>query len=267
MNPQPPEARPGPELRPPPPSDEVPVLEAQHIAKRFGPTRALVDVSLKAWSGRVTALLGDNGAGKSTLIKVLSGVYTPDKGELRFRGKKVVLDGPDAARALGIATCYQDLAVCELLSVTRNVVLGQEPMRGFWKFRLYDARAAERIADAALKGLGFRLGRSLSARAATLSGGEKQSLAIARAMFFGSACLILDEPTAALAVRQASRVLEHIDKARAAGHAVILITHNFSHALSVADHIVVLARGRVAGSFNRSEVEHDQLARLVARMS
>jgi simple sugar transport system ATP-binding protein len=246
---------------------QVPLLEAIHIAKYFGPTRALIDVSLRAWSGKVTALLGDNGAGKSTLIKILSGVYRPDRGELRFNGEPVHLARPKDARALGIATCYQDLAVCELLSIVRNVVLGQEPTRGIWKLRWFDAKAAERIANEALTTLGFRIGRSLSARAATLSGGEKQSLAIARAMFFGSSCLILDEPTAALAVRQASKVLEHIDAARRAGHAVILITHNFRHALSVADHVVVLARGRVRGSFASSDIDYEQLTELVARVS
>jgi simple sugar transport system ATP-binding protein len=249
------------------PNDAAAVLEAVHIAKYFGPTTALSDVSLKAWAGRVTALLGDNGAGKSTLIKILSGVHKPDKGELRFKGQPVVLAGPHDARKLGIATCYQDLAVCELLSVVRNIVLGQEPTRGVWKLRWYDAKAAEKMAAEALSGLGVRLGRSLASRAATLSGGEKQSLAIARAMFFGSSCLILDEPTAALAVRQASKVLEHIDRARKSGHAVILITHNFAHALSIADHIVVLARGRVVGSFARDEIEHNDLIELVGRAS
>lgn len=247
------------------PEEAEPVLEAVNIAKYFGATTALSDVSLKAWAGKVTVLFGDNGAGKSTLIKILSGVYRPDAGELRFRGKKVTLNGPDEARALGIATCYQDLAVCELLSVTRNIVLGQEPTKGFWKFRIYDAKAADRLAREALNGLGVKLRGSLRSRAATLSGGQKQSLAIARAMYFGSSCLILDEPTAALAVRQATRVIEHIDRARQMGNAVILITHNFNHALAIADHLAVFARGRVIGSFERGEATIQTLTELVSR--
>lgn len=245
--------------------DATPVLEAVNIAKYFGATTALSDVSLKAWAGKVTVLLGDNGAGKSTLIKILSGVYRPDAGELRFKGRKVTLSGPNEARALGIATCYQDLAVCDLLSVTRNIVLGQEPTKGFWRFRIYDAKAADRLAKEALDGLGVKLRGSLRSRAATLSGGQKQSLAIARAMYFGSSCLILDEPTAALAVRQATRVIEHIDRARQMGNAVILITHNFNHALEIADHLVVFARGRVIGSFQRGEVNLQGLTELVSR--
>ena len=248
-------------------ASDIPVLEAIHVAKFFGPTTALADVSLRAWAGKVTALLGDNGAGKSTLIKTLSGVFRPDKGELRFKGRPITLKNPQDARGLGIATCYQDLAVCDLLSVARNVVLGQEPLKGIGPFKWLDSRKADEIADQALKSLGFRLGRSLHVRAATLSGGEKQSLAIARAVFFGSACLILDEPTAALAHRQATRVLEHIDAARRSGHAVIFITHNYRHAMAIADHFVVLVRGRVVGQFDRGEIDLDELTELVARES
>jgi simple sugar transport system ATP-binding protein len=243
-----------------------PVFEAISISKFFGPTTALVDVSLTARAGRIVALLGDNGAGKSTLIKILSGVFPPDSGELRFRGERVRFRNPNQARARGIATCYQDLAVCELLSVTRNVVLGREPQRGFGPFRFFDVATADRMTREALAKLGVRFERALDERGANLSGGERQSLAIARAMFFGSTCLILDEPTSALAVRQASTVLEHIAMARDAGAAVILITHNFRHALSVADDVVVLAQGRVAGSFLRNETDLEQLTELVANV-
>jgi simple sugar transport system ATP-binding protein len=213
------------------------------------------------------ALLGDNGAGKSTLIKIFSGVFPPDAGEIRFLGEPVRFRSPNEARARGIATCYQDLAVCELLSVTRNVVLGREPQRGFGPFRFFDVGRADRMTREALSQLGVRFERNLDERGANLSGGERQSLAIARAMFFGSTCLILDEPTSALAVRQASTVLEHIALARDAGAAVVLITHNFRHALSVADDIVVLAQGRVAGSFLRSETDLERLTELVANVA
>jgi simple sugar transport system ATP-binding protein len=244
----------------------TPVFEAIDISKHFGPTTALVGVSLTARAGRIVALLGDNGAGKSTLIKILSGVFPPDRGVLRFRGEPVRFRDPNDARARGIATCYQDLAVCELLSVTRNVVLGREPQRGVGPFRFFDVATADRMTREALAKLGVRFERALDERGANLSGGERQSLAIARAMFFGSTCLILDEPTSALAVRQASTVLEHIALARDAGAAVILITHNFRHALSVADDIVVLAQGRVAGTFLRNETDLEQLTELVANV-
>jgi simple sugar transport system ATP-binding protein len=244
---------------------DAPVLEAIHVSKHFGATTALVDVSIEARAGRIVALLGDNGAGKSTLIKIFSGVFPQDSGDLRFMGAPVRFDNPNEARVRGIATCYQDLAVCELLSVTRNVVLGREPLRGLGPFRFLDMKAADRITREALARLGVRFERGLDERGANLSGGERQSLAIARAMFFGSTCLILDEPTSALAVRQAATVLDHIAAARDAGAAVILITHNFRHALSVADDIVVLAQGRVVGTFARSDIELERLTELVAK--
>jgi len=249
------------------PAGTVPVMEAVSLSKAFGATTALVDVSLKAYAGRILALLGDNGAGKSTLIKILSGVFPPDRGELRFRGERVIFTDPAQARALGIATVFQDLAVCELLSITRNIVLGREPRKGFGPFQLLDMRRAEEMARSALQQLGVRWERSLEERGINISGGERQSLAIARAMFFGSSLLILDEPTSALAVRQAGKVLDHIVTARDQGQAVILITHNFRHALSVADDITVLAQGRAIGHFRRDEIELDDLTELVARVA
>ena len=249
------------------PDGAVPVMEAIGISKGFGATTALVDVSLKAYSGRILALLGDNGAGKSTLIKILSGVFPPDRGELRFNGEPVRFSSPAEARARGIATVFQDLAVCELLSVTRNVVLGREPQKGLGPFKWFDLRRADDMARSALHRLGVRWERGLDERGINISGGERQSLAIARAMFFGSSLLILDEPTSALAVRQAGRVLDHITHARDQGQAVILITHNFRHALSVADDLTVLAQGRVAANFRRDEIELDDLTDLVARVA
>ena len=248
------------------PPDAVPIIEAAKISKAFGPTTALVDVSLKAYPGRILALLGDNGAGKSTLIKILCGVFPPDRGELRFRGKPVTFTNPAQARKVGIATVFQDLAVCELLSITRNVVLGREPEKGFGPFRWLDLRRAEGMTRSAFNQLGVRWERRFDERGVNISGGERQSLAIARAMFFGSSLLILDEPTSALAVRQAARVLDHIARARDQGQAIILITHNFLHALSVADDLTVLVQGRVAAHFRRDEIELDALTDLVARV-
>jgi simple sugar transport system ATP-binding protein len=241
-------------------------MEARKISKAFGATTALVEVSLKAYAGRVLALLGDNGAGKSTLIKILSGVFPPDQGELLFEGEPVIFASPAEARERGIATVFQDLAVCELLSVTRNVVLGREPTKGFGPFRWLDMKRADAMARSALLQLGVRWERGLDERGVNISGGERQSLAIARAMFFGSSLLILDEPTSALAVRQAGRVLDHIVQARDQGQAVILITHNFHHALSVADDLTVLAQGKVAANYRRDEIDLEALTDLVARI-
>jgi simple sugar transport system ATP-binding protein len=249
------------------PDGAVPVMEAINISKAFGATTALVDVSLRSYAGRVLALLGDNGAGKSTLIKILSGVFPPDHGELRFRGAPVRFLNPAEARQLGIATVFQDLAVCELLSVTRNVVLGREPLKGVGPFKWLDMKRADEMARSALLRLGVRWERGLDERGVNISGGERQSLAIARAMFFGSSLLVLDEPTSALAVRQAGKVLDHILEARDQGQAVILITHNFRHALSVADDLTVLAQGKVAAHFRRDEIDLDELTDLVARIA
>jgi ribose/xylose/arabinose/galactoside ABC-type transport system permease subunit/ABC-type branched-subunit amino acid transport system ATPase component len=251
----------------PVPPDAVPIIEAIKVSKAFGPTTALVDASLKAYAGRILALLGDNGAGKSTLIKILSGVFPPDRGELRFRGDLVTFTNPAHARQLGIATVFQDLAVCELLSITRNVVLGREPQKGFGPFRWFDLKRAEEMTRLAFNQLGVRWERDFHERGVNISGGERQSLAIARAMFFGSSLLILDEPTSALAVRQAARLLDHIARARDQGQAIILITHNFLHALSVADDLTVLVQGRVAAHFRRDEIELEELTDLVARVS
>jgi len=249
------------------PDGAVPVMEAINISKAFGATTALVDVSLRSYAGRVLALLGDNGAGKSTLIKILSGVFPPDRGELRFRGAPVRFLNPAEARQLGIATVFQDLAVCELLSVTRNVVLGREPLKGVGPFKWLDMKRADEMARSALLRLGVRWERGLDERGVNISGGERQSLAIARAMFFGSSLLVLDEPTSALAVRQAGKVLDHILEARDQGQAVILITHNFRHALSVADDLTVLAQGKVAAHFRRDEIDLDELTDLVASIA
>jgi simple sugar transport system ATP-binding protein len=249
------------------PPARVPVLETHGVSKYFGGVEALHDVSMRAFAGRVLALLGDNGAGKSTLIKILSGVIKPSGGEIFMQGHRVSFDNPSQARELGISTVFQDLAVCNLLSVSRNIVLGREPMKSLGPFRWFDRKKADQLAELALQKLGVHLDHDLNEPAASLSGGQRQSLAIARAVLFGSSCLILDEPTSALAVRQATNVLVHVRAAADAGQAVILITHNFSHALSVADDIVVLGRGRIASTFAKDEINLEQLTALVAKAS
>ena len=243
----------------------VPALAGQNITKTFGPVTALANVTFSAHYHRVLALLGDNGAGKTTLIKILSGVLQPDSGELLMDGAITHFRNPADARRSGIATVFQDLAVCDLLSITRNIVLGNEPRIRFGPLSFYNAAEADRIAHEALDRLGARMDRELSSYARTLSGGQRQALAIARAMYYGSKCLILDEPTASLAARQANGVLNHVRAAADAGQAVILITHNYPQALSVADDIVILSHGAIAGSFHAGEVTAEDVMTLVAR--
>jgi simple sugar transport system ATP-binding protein len=249
----------------PAPPTSVPVVAVRGVTKQFQSVLALRDITLEAYAGRVLALLGDNGAGKSTLIKILSGVHQPTSGTVEVNGVATVLGDPHVARELGISTVFQDLAVCELLSISRNVVLGNEPRRRLGPLHWLDTRAAERIARDALATLGVELHRDMSDPAGTLSGGQRQAIAIARAIYYGSRCLILDEPTAALAVRQTEQVLDQVRRARDAGQAVILITHNLEQALAVADSAVVLARGRVVGSFDRPASQAAEITHLVMK--
>jgi simple sugar transport system ATP-binding protein len=244
---------------------QVAALSGRNITKTFGPVTALDNVSFSAQYGRVLALLGDNGAGKTTLIKILCGVLQPDSGDLLMDGVVIRFGTPAEARRSGIATVFQDLAVCDLLSITRNIVLGNEPRVRVGPLSLYNAKEADRIAQEALDRLGARMDRELSSYARTLSGGQRQALAIARAMYYGSRCLILDEPTASLAARQATGVLTHVRSAADAGQAVILITHNYPQALSVADDILILAHGSIAGTFRKGEVTAEDVMSLVAR--
>jgi simple sugar transport system ATP-binding protein len=245
---------------------QTPVLATEGVSKSFGPVRALTEVSFQALPGRVVALVGDNGAGKTTLIKILSGVYRPTAGRLLMEGEEVRFNGAAEARTRGIATVFQDLAVCDLLSISRNIVLGNEPLLRIGPLKFYDRKAADQIAMDALGTLGVQLNAELSDYGATLSGGQRQALAIARAIHYGSRCLILDEPTASLAARQTQHVLDLIRRAAKDGQAVILVTHNFVHALKAADDVVALAHGRVVGRFLASEVSIPELVDLVSRV-
>jgi simple sugar transport system ATP-binding protein len=238
----------------------TPAIEARSISKRFGQVEALRDVSLTANAGEVTCLLGDNGAGKSTLIKILSGVFPPDSGSLRVGGSGVSLESPRRALDAGVSTVFQDLATIPLMSIVRNFFLGREPLR---RSGLVDWDVAERTARAALGEMGIAL-RDGSQPVGTLSGGERQSVAIARALHFGASVLILDEPTSALGVREAANALRHVQTASERGIAVILITHNVTHAYAVGDRFVVLDRGTVAAESARSEVTSDELQHLMA---
>jgi simple sugar transport system ATP-binding protein len=243
-------------------SPDVPVLEARGVSKFFGRVIALKDVSLSVKAGEVNCLLGDNGAGKSSLIKTLSGVYRPDEGSLYMDGQPVTLSSPRAAQARGIATVFQDLAVLPLMSISRNFFLGNEPTKGAGPFRRFDMGYADRISREHMHEIGIDV-RDTAQLVGTLSGGERQTLAIARAEYFGARVLILDEPTSALGVKQAAIVLRHIVRARARGLAVIFITHNVQHALPVGDKFTILSHGESLGVFKRGEVGINELLGLM----
>jgi simple sugar transport system ATP-binding protein len=241
----------------------APALEVHAISKYFGSVNALEEISLAVNAGEVTCVLGDNGAGKSTLIKILSGVHTPDKGEVRFEGEPVSFAGPRDARARGIATVFQDLATVPLMSVWRNFFLGNEPTHGWGPLQRMDIRGAQRIMRDEMAKMGIDV-RDPDQTVGTLSGGERQAMAIARAVYFGAKVLILDEPTSALGVRQSGIVLKYIIQAREMGRAVIFITHNPHHAYPVGDRFVLLKRGRMLGSYLKSDTSIAELTTLMA---
>jgi simple sugar transport system ATP-binding protein len=241
----------------------APVLEGKNLSKYFGRVVALDGVSIAVRPGQIVCLLGDNGAGKSTLIKMLSGVYRPDAGELCVDGKKVVIESPRQALRLGIATVYQDLALFPLMSITRNFIVGLEPAVGSGVFRRINWGRANDAAVQAMDDIGIDV-RDPAQTVGTLSGGERQALAIARAEYRGARVLILDEPTSALGVKQAAVVLRHIVRTRARGIGVIFITHNPNHALPVGDEFIVLSHGREFGRFDRAHADELTLSRMMA---
>ncbi len=208
-------------------------------------------------------MLGDNGAGKSTFIKILAGVHQHDEGQLLLEGEEVTFSSPRAALAAGIATVYQDLAMVPLMSVWRNFFLGAEPTRGFGPFRQIDIEKAKQIAKEQLAEMGIDI-RDTEQPVGTLSGGERQSVAIARASYFGARVLILDEPTSALGVKQSGVVLRRIVEARDRGLAVIFITHNPNHAYPVGDRFVILNRGHSMGNFAKEDISQAELTQMMA---
>jgi simple sugar transport system ATP-binding protein len=240
-----------------------PLIEVQGLGKSFGNIIALHDVSMSVYPSEVMCLLGDNGAGKSTLIKILSGVHPPSEGRYLFEGQEVHFTSPRDALALGIATVYQDLAMIPLLSISRNFFLGSEPTRGRGPFRRFDIRTADRITRDEMAKMGIQL-RDTAQPVGTLSGGERQSVAIARAVYFGAKVLILDEPTAALGVKEAGVVLRYIAQARARGLGVIFITHNVHHAYPIGDRFTLLNRGRSYGTFRKAEISREEVVSMMA---
>jgi simple sugar transport system ATP-binding protein len=240
-----------------------PILAGERVGMRFGHVVALDDVSLDVRAGRVTCLLGDNGAGKSTLIRILSGVHVPTTGRILVEGAPAAFGSPRAALACGVATVHQDLALIPLMSVWRNFFLGREPTRGAGPFRRLDVERCREITREEVARLGVAIDDP-DRTVGTLSGGERQSVAIARAVHAGARVLILDEPTAALGVKQVAVVLRTIAAVRDRGVGVLLVTHNPAHAHAAGDRFVVLRRGRVAGTHERGDLGVDQLARAMA---
>ncbi|MEW9551576.1 ATP-binding cassette domain-containing protein [Nonomuraea sp. NPDC050783] len=235
------------------------ILETRRIGKTFGSVLALREVSMGVAAGQVLCVLGDNGAGKSTLIKILAGVHRHDAGTLLVDGEEVRLSSPRDALDRGIATVYQDLAMIPLMSVWRNFFLGSEPRRGL----AFDVSRARRVAREELRAMGIDI-RDVDQPVGTLSGGERQSVAIARAVYFGARVLILDEPTSALGVKQAGVVLRYIARARDRGLAVIFITHNPHHAYPVGDRFLLLNRGTSVGEYARADITPQELTALMA---
>ncbi len=242
-------------------TETVPLLEVQDVSKYFGSVIALKDISMKVYAGQVMCLLGDNGAGKSTLIKILSGVHRPSQGLYLVDGKEVQFSSPRDALSAGIATVFQDLAMIPLMGISRNFFLGSEPTTGWGPFKRFNVKHADSVTREELLKMGIRV-RDTGQPVGTLSGGERQSVAIARAVYFGAKVLILDEPTAALGVKEAGIVLRYIAQARARGLGVIFITHNPHHAYPIGDYFTLLNRGRSLGTFAKSEISREELKSL-----
>jgi simple sugar transport system ATP-binding protein len=240
-----------------------PILEVRGVTKMFGSVIALSDVSARVYPGEVTCLLGDNGAGKSTLIKILCGVYQPTDGEYLFEGKRVAFQSPREALDVGIATVYQDLSLIPLMPIWRNFFLGSEPEKRLGPIKWYDIDRAKRIVREEMAKMGIDI-RDPDQPVGTMSGGERQSIAISRAVYFGAKVLILDEPTAALGVKQAGIVLHYIVQAKRRGLGVIFITHNPNHAYPVGDHFVILRRGQVLADYRKDQVTQQELINLMA---
>jgi D-xylose transport system ATP-binding protein len=235
--------------------DSVPLLDLSGVSKRFGAVQALTDVDFEAHAGHVTALVGDNGAGKSTLVKIISGIISMDSGEYRFEGRPVHVNSPHAATDLGIATVYQDLALSDNLDVVANLFLGRERLSGS---KLLNETSMEQQASGVLKRLAVRI-PSVRTQVASLSGGQRQSVAIARSMLGEPKLVVLDEPTAALGVAQTAQVLQLIRTLREQGHGVVVISHNLADVFEVADYITVLRLGRQVGVLEAKRTNSEEV--------
>ncbi|MEL6516702.1 MAG: ATP-binding cassette domain-containing protein [Pseudomonadota bacterium] len=244
-------------------STHEPIIQMKNIEKHFGSVIALAGVSIDVYPGECHCLLGDNGAGKSTFIKTMSGVHKPTAGEIIFEHKPMNFNDPRDAMEAGIATVHQHLAMIPLMSVARNFFMGNEPVKKIAGFNFFDHEFANRMTMEQMGKMGINL-RGPDQAVGTLSGGERQTVAISRAVYFGAKVLILDEPTSALGVRQTSNVLATIDKVRKQGVAVVFITHNVRHALAVGDRFTVLNRGQTLGTAQRGQITPDELQDMMA---
>jgi D-xylose transport system ATP-binding protein len=236
-----------------------PILSLRKVNKSFGPVHVLKDVDFDAYAGKVTALVGDNGAGKSTLIKCIAGIYTPETGEFIFEGNKVTIAGPRDATALGIEIVYQDLALCDNLDIVHNMFLGREETSGI----TLNESTMESMAKKTLDGLSVRTVKSIRQKVASLSGGQRQTVAIARAVLWNSKVVILDEPTAALGVAQTEQVLKLVRQLADNGLAVIVISHNLNDVFQVADNIAAMYLGTLAAQVDKNSVSQNDVVRLI----
>ncbi|WP_219507792.1 ATP-binding cassette domain-containing protein [Nonomuraea ceibae] len=237
----------------------TPLLEVRGIDKSFGPVQVLHDVAFSAHAGEVTALVGDNGAGKSTLVKCVGGIYPIDSGEIVFDGRPVQVHGPRDAGELGIEIVYQDLALCDNLDIVQNMFLGRERRRGL----VLDEASMEELAEKTLSSLSVRTVKSIRQQVSSLSGGQRQTVAIAKAVLWNSKVVILDEPTAALGVAQTAQVLELVRRLADKGLAVVLISHNMNDVFAVSDQIAALYLGRMAAQVRTADVTHAQVVELI----
>ena len=237
----------------------TPLLEVRGIDKSFGPVQVLHDVTFSAFAGEVTALVGDNGAGKSTLVKCIGGIYPIDGGEIVFDGSPVQVHGPRDAGELGIEIVYQDLALCDNLDIVQNMFLGRERRSGL----VLDEASMEELAAQTLDGLSVRTVKSIRQQVSSLSGGQRQTVAIAKAVLWNSKVVILDEPTAALGVAQTAQVLELVRRLADTGLAVVLISHNLNDVFAVSDQIAALYLGRMAAQVRTADVTHAQVVELI----
>jgi len=243
-------------------NSDTPVVYMENIVKRFGTVTALEGVDFTVHPREVAALVGDNGAGKSTLIKILTGVHTPTRGQIYFEGKPVQIRSPQDARALGIETVYQDLALVDLMSITRNFFLGRELVGGLGPIRFLKLRRMNQQTRTSLSDIGIEV-RSPTEKVERLSGGERQSIAIGRALHFGAKLLILDEPTSALSVGETRKVLNYTLSAKERGLSVIFITHNIHHVYLVADRYTIIRHGKLVGNYLKSELTENDIADLI----
>lgn len=245
-------------------TQQLPLMRLNKVSKNFAGYRALTDVTLDIFPGEVLCILGDNGAGKSTAIKILSGFHQASEGFIEWEGKKVEFQSPRDANQLGIATVHQFGGTFPLMTLGRSFFVGLEPTKGWGPFKYIDRKYANEVVVREMQALGITRVNDGERLIGSLSGGERQVSAIARAVHFGAKVLILDEPTAALGVKESSHVLRIIMQAKLRGIAVILITHNVTHALSVGDHFAVLIHGEKADDFRKGERSREQIIDLMA---